>query len=372
MSTASGRVRRADTDQDFARFDVKRDVIERWEDGQRQPSGVGTFEWWYFEVRLRFGTIVVAFMDKMLTDATKGLDPTVSVRAQIGFTRHGSETTYPVKAFSASRQQCDVRIGTNRCVDGGARYRLEVVSDDINGTIELTASAPPVRIGTGHLLFENGSEDQYLGWLVAVPAGQADIKLNIGGRTIEEEGRAYHDHNWGDKPMAAAIHHWYWGRAEFGDITVIASNVTAQAAFGSQAMADIVVIDGGKIVVAGSAGAAFVASPPTPDTTTGKPLSKTWGVSVTKGAVRYVVGFRSVADLVRRCDGDAAYHRDLALCVLLVDRGGLTLPMMPVVSSYEMMWFGDADPLDAHAAFARGMFDSTRRTDDDPLSALLR
>ena len=126
MTTTTGTVRRADTDADFARFGVDRSRIQAWEDGRRENSAAGRFEWWYFEVRLRSGAIVIAFMDKMMTDATGTLAPVISIRAQLWLRPYGDEICFPPQAFSADTSKCDVRIDSSFCRDGGGGiYHLE-------------------------------------------------------------------------------------------------------------------------------------------------------------------------------------------------------------------------------------------------------
>lgn len=355
---ATGTMRRADSDPDYVRFGVDRNRIQLWEDGRREHSAPGEFEWWYFEFRLRLGALVVAFMDKMLTDATGPLLPVVSIRAQLLLIPFGEEGKFQPQDFQADASMCDVTIGTNTCQDTGAGvYRLEFQGRDVAGTIELRADVPPARIGTGHLLFENGADQQYLGWIVAVPCGAAAVDCKIGGHHIQETARGYHDHNWGDRPMSSAIHHWYWGRAEVGGFTVIFANVKAQPDYGSGEMAEVILIEGQTTIVSGSQGVTFTPSTPVPDSTTHKPFSGALTFTLDTADARFVVSLLSVWALPRTQQGDAAYHRDVAVCTLTVQRPGSVVLHGPVRTSYEMMWFGTAGAADAGSVFDRGFTD---------------
>jgi hypothetical protein len=356
MATSSGHVRRADTDPDYLRFRVNRSRIDEWEDGRRELERPGTFEWWYFEIRISSAALVIAFLDKPMTDSGGGLQPLVSVRAHMLDGLHGAERHFPAAQFSASAKRCDVTIGVNTCRDSGASvYELKFDAAGIKGTVRLEATTPPARIGTGHLLFEDGAANQYLGWIVGVPSGKAEVDCTIDGYALKGTGSGYHDHNWGDRPLGSALHHWYWGRAEVGDFTLIFANMTPQPAFGSSDMAEVVLFEGGRQITCGAQGVTFVAAPPTIDADTQIPMSRVLNIVIDTGSIRCTVTLASVWKLIRLPQGQAAYHRDLALCTMIVERDGKVQVFGPAITSFEMVWFGDADEDDAMDVFQRGL-----------------
>ena len=66
-----------------------------------------------------------------------------------------------------------------------------------------------------------------------MPQGKVSVELNISGKKEHLEGVGYHDHNWGDVAMPKLINHWYWGRAQAGDSSIVASHIFAEKAYGS-------------------------------------------------------------------------------------------------------------------------------------------
>src|ERR1700691_1107284 len=75
-----GSVRRADDDADYARLKIDRKLVARWEDGQRESTASGHFEWWYFDAHLDDGaTVVVAFYTKPTINPDTELSPLVTI-----------------------------------------------------------------------------------------------------------------------------------------------------------------------------------------------------------------------------------------------------------------------------------------------------
>ena len=367
MATGTlGKVRRADTDPDFARFGIDRNTIAVWEDGRRESGAAGRFEWWYFEARLEvLGlptlAIVIAFFVKPM-DAAHGPEaPMMSIRAHALLSGpHGMELPpVPPAEFSADAAQCDVRIGPSRCrVEANGNYVVEFEAPDVRGSLVLVPSSPAARIGTGHLLFEDGAGgDQYLGWVVAVPSAVAHIDCVVGGMRYQGTGRGYHDHNWGDAPMPRAVHHWYWGRADVGPFSINFARVTPQAAFGSAEHADLVLFENRTILACGSVGVTVSTGPASPDPGSHKPFSRDITVDFRSPGLHCVAHFKSIKSGFRKRSpsGEAAYHRDAAICTLLVTRGGEPELFGPVFTTFEMMWFGEEASPAALAVFSQGL-----------------
>jgi len=342
----AGRIRRADQDADYERFQVKRGVIEEREDGRREGFAPGSFEWWYFDFHLDDKAwIVVSFMTKPLDEPMGELQPMVAAKIRMPgepFAR-GGECTFAQVSFVAQDALCDVRVGLNHCRDvGKGRYLVEFRRGDIDAQIELDALVPPARIGTGHLLFEQGGQDQYLGWLVAVPHGNVKARYWVDGKLHESTGTGYHDHNWGNRPMTGPIDHWYWGRAVVGDFVVIAANVTPMASHGTADHTDLILVEGGRTIALGHEGVTFDASAGVVDPNTHRPVSElTRYTFIDAGGNRYVASFAWKATVFWKMVGSAAYHRFQGLFTLEVTRGGQTSILGPRPTTWELMWFGD-------------------------------
>ena len=53
------------------------------------------------------------------------------------------------------------------------------------------------------------------------------------GKTRSVSGSGYHDHNWGNVTPDTVMAGWWWGRAAVGEYTVVAADLRAAKAFGS-------------------------------------------------------------------------------------------------------------------------------------------
>src|SRR5216683_2886085 len=124
------------------------------------------------------------------------------------------------------------RIGTNRFVGDLKRYHITATIEEISVDIELTGDVPAWRPKSGHSYFGVEGREKLFAWLPAVPHGLANVRYSIGKEEYRASGSGYHDHNWGDVPMQTLMHNWYWARASVGPYTVIASYITATAAYG--------------------------------------------------------------------------------------------------------------------------------------------
>ena len=362
----SGTVRRADRTEDFDRFGVDPLSIARSEDGRRSGNGPGRFEWWYFDALLEDGAYVaVLFFTKPFAHPGPALQPAVSISIK----RPGKETvtkTLPFAAttFAASEDSCNVTIGGNTFKGDLVTYRIHATVDGLEVDAILTRDIDPLRLGTGHLLFENSTGEHYFGWLAAVPKGRVEISYRVDTDWARTTGVGYHDHNWGDIDMSHLIHNWYWGRATVGGYTVIAVQLTAQKAYGSTRRTEFVLIDkDGRYIAKGNANVAFDGTDTSPDDQSGVPVAKRLIYTFTDGPTQYVATFdRRDALLQRALDGNftpndpeasGAYLRFASLCTLeRVDAKGRT-PLGAVGTTWELMWFGSKpDPrlLDLYAA----------------------
>ena len=220
---------------DFSKLGLNMDMVQAWEDGMRTDGHRGTFEWWYFDSKLEDGTtLVIVFYTKNMFKVQSLINPMISITltSESGETLIDHVITASRDDFSASREYCDVRIGQNKFSGNLKNYRIIIDSPEIRADITLEGTVPPYRAGTGHAFFHKNNKETFFAWLNAVPQGKVNGSLTINNSTKEISGSGYHDHNWGDAPMPFLLHHWYWGRAEIGDYTVISSHMTSAKTFG--------------------------------------------------------------------------------------------------------------------------------------------
>jgi len=362
----SGTVRRADQPEDFVRFGVDPASVALFEDGRRSGDGPGRFEWWYFDALLAdHAYVAVLFFTKPFAHPGAVLDPVVSIsikppgKESVTKTAHFAATT-----FAASIDRCDVTIDANAFKGDLLTYRIHAKVEDLEVDAVLTRVIDPLRLGTGHLLFEDAADEHFFGWLAAVPKGSVKVSYRVGEIVATDvAGDGYHDHNWGDIDMSHLIHDWYWGRATVGGYTVIAVQLTAQQAYGSTRRTEFVLVDrDGRYLAKGNANVAFDGSDTSPDDKSGVPVANRLVYTFTDGPTQYVASFdRRDALLQKALDGNftpndpeasGAYLRFASLCTLeRVDAKGRTL-LGAGGTTWELMWFGSQpDPrlLDLYA-----------------------
>ena len=81
-----------------------------------------------------------------------------------------------------------------------------------------------------------------------MPHGRANVHYSIGKEEYRASGSGYHDHNWGHVPMQTLMHNWCWAPASVGPYTVIASYITATAAYGHETQTIFMLAKSGKII----------------------------------------------------------------------------------------------------------------------------
>jgi hypothetical protein len=133
--------------------------------------------------------------------------------------------------------------------------------------------------------------EKLFAWLPAVPRGLANVRYSIGKEEYRGSGSGYHDHNWGDVPMQTLMHNWYWARASVGPYTVIASYITATAAYGYETQIVYMLAKDGKIIADDDAKVSFETDRVAIDRKTGKPVADVTRYTFRDADTRYVVSF---------------------------------------------------------------------------------
>jgi hypothetical protein len=131
-----------------------------------------------------------------------------------------------------------------------------------------------------------------------VPQGAVRGILVIGGQAREVDGVGYHDHNWGDASMADLIHHWYWGRAQVGPYTVIASDIFPNARYGASPAAIFMLARDGVLIADDASKVQVSFDGIRVEQTTHTPVAGAVVYDYADGPVRYRVTFRREKDLL--------------------------------------------------------------------------
>jgi predicted secreted hydrolase len=249
--------------------------IQPFEDGLRtNPEQKGTFEWWYFDANLSDGTqFVVQFQTKNAAVPNVGLEPIVSIDLNLPDGRTiNKNAKFPAAQFSASKEQCDVRIANNRFAGDLHTYSIRATLDDVRVDVTLTGLTDPWRPKTGYTVFGD-DESAYFAWLPSVPYGNVTATYTVDGVTTTVTGNVYHDHNWGNVPMASIFNNWYWGRGSVGPYTFISSYIITEKKYGYAPIPNFMLARDGKVIADDLTKVTFTKQQIAEDQPTGKPVA---------------------------------------------------------------------------------------------------
>ncbi|MDB5874805.1 MAG: hypothetical protein JWQ07_4247 [Ramlibacter sp.] len=223
------------------------DTIVPREDGRRTVPGPENFEWWYLDGLLDDGTVIVVwFGDNWFYGSHKrAVNIELTVPGQP--TRRVRRTFDEPGSFSTSG--ADVKIGPHTFKGDLDTYHIHVDANEtggLGGDLVLRRTAPSYRPATGYM----SAGKHYFAWLAAVPEGKLTGTITVDKVTRQVTGSGYHDHNWGNVSPAALFDGWWWGRAQTGRHTVIASVLQAKPALGGHRLPILYIADDRKIEVA--------------------------------------------------------------------------------------------------------------------------
>ena len=355
------KARFASDPEDFVKLGIHPERIQTFEDAMRTRGGPGGYEWWYFDSQLNDGSsLVIVFYTKPQLDPGGELAPFASLELdRPGQSPIRIEAHVLPGAFSASGDRCYVRIGENTIRGNLHSYSVHFSHGDVTVDVRLTGKVPPWRPASGHLFF--GEHDEhFFAWLAAVPQGKASVDLNIHGEKEHLDGVGYHDHNWGDVSMAKLINHWYWGRAQAGDYSIVASYIFAEKAYGNAELPIFMLAKDGKIIADDSTKVSFHLEDEHTDLKSGKPVANVVVYEYEDGPERYrvsyhrsetivdtalidtVSGFRHFLAELARFDG--AYLRFTGSVQLERFVNGELVENVSDPGIWEMMYFGHVYP----------------------------
>ena len=224
------------------------DEVKLFEDGFRTNKGRGFFEWWYFDAHLDDGTtVVIVYMTKSITEYKGPLKPSVMITITRPDGAKLFETQkYSPKTFSASKHNCDVKIGPNWVKGDLKKYELHATIEEIEVNLTFTGIVPPWRPRDGKIFF--GNRQHHFGWVAPIPHGSVEGTLAYDNKTHEVTGSGYHDHNWGNLSLPTVQDHWYWGRTTLDEYTVLFVEQTTSKTYGSIKLPVFLLAKGNKVL----------------------------------------------------------------------------------------------------------------------------
>lgn len=314
-----------------------------WEDGLRTSAAEGSFEWWYFDCLLDDGSkLTLEFYTKPPhVSPRRPLTPFVSLSIERPQgVRIRRTATLSAGDFAAAKDRCDVRIGKNTCQGDLRRYDIHVEIDDICVDASMTTQVPAWRPATGHVFF-GAQEAEYVAWLPAVPRGSVSARLSMGGRSERLIGVGYHDHNWGNTALRKLVDHWYWGRAQVNDYTVVALMFCSHANYGKRSGATFMVAKGREIIASSVDSDGFSAEDPDVIEATGAPVHNRVHFAFEHTSSAYRVTFARQSDFLTLDFGDAgAYHRFLGEVTIERREGRGGVEAERAEAFWELLYFG--------------------------------
>ena len=239
----------ASTDQQYERLGLERDDVAIREDGTHTEGAAGTYEWWYVDLSLEDGSVVViVFYTRSPQNTSTPLKPFVTFDwTKADGTVTSAKVEIDGKEMVASTEQCDVRIGD--CTIKGDLKSYDVIfkNENIKASIKLNSALSPWRAETGYRLYGNQKED-YAAWLCAVPDAIVEAEIITKDEHVNLTGTGYHDHNWGNQPIWRMQNDWYWGRAKTDSYVVIAYNVVTAEKYGYTEFPGLMLSKNGQII----------------------------------------------------------------------------------------------------------------------------
>lgn len=190
-----------------------------------------------------------------------------------------------------------MKIGKNRFSGDLREYNIIVDDEDVKINLLLTNEVDNYRPGTGHSFFQNNKNEHFFAWLPAVPQGKVSGTLSIKGKSQEISGSGYHDHNWGDALMPKLLHHWYWGRAEIGDFTIINAHMVATPKYGSSEQDIFILFKNGKLLAEDPSYVTCSFSDIYTDEKTGKPVANKIVYDYNDGIEQYKITYMRERDI---------------------------------------------------------------------------
>lgn len=349
--------RMANQPNDYKKLNLT-ETIQPWEDGIRTDASGENYEWWYFDAHLNDGSdLVVTFYDKSMIHPTPGLKPAITIDLnRPDGTKISDELAFDPNEFSASTEGADVKIANNYFKGNLKHYSIKAKTQNIELEIESDNLVPAWRPAAGQVYFGNHDEHSFC-WLPATPRGNARIKLIVNNKTENLTGICYHDHNWGNIQMLKLMHHWYWGRANIDDYTVISSYITAEKKYNYQEFPVFMVAKGDKILTGDAKYVTYTQSDSTTDEKTKKPVHRKlcfdyddgknhlkitylWGKTILNSP--FIESLPPIKRAAAKLSGmDGAYLRFSGTVKLeVIDQSGKTLETHTNNALWEEMYFG--------------------------------
>lgn len=290
--------------------------IRQFEDGlHTDPNESGSYEWWYFDSHLDNGSkLVITFFTKDAASPKGGLAPQIAMDLDLPDGRSINKSMpFSPDLFSASKESCDVRIGSNAFRGDLHSYHITATIEELTVDVTLTGEVESWRPGTGYIYYGR-EEERYFAWLPAVPKGKVMATYSVNGESTSAEGHGYHDHNWGNVSMPSVVNNWYWGRGSAGPYTFITSHITSEKRYGYSETNPFMIAKDGKVLADDDRKVSFSKSGIHIDEQTHKPVADIHSYTYRDGDSEYTIAYHREHTILRNyfIDGVPGFKKLLA------------------------------------------------------------
>lgn len=229
------KARLMNTPEDYKKIGVKQGIIEPWEDGRRDNTRPGAFEWWYFDCILDDGTkLVITFAPKPSEQFMHDGDlPFVHMNVTLpDGTLRMERFDYSAEEAEFKKEGCDIKIGAHTLKGNLKEYFMKIEPQKGCGVdLKFTSLGQSWRPGTGYFGFGD-QDEQYFTWLCVMPKCKVAGTFTFNGETRVISGFGYHDHQWGNINHMLAWNHWIWARQNAGDYNILVFDLVTNKDFG--------------------------------------------------------------------------------------------------------------------------------------------
>ena len=188
-------------------------------------SGIGHFEWWYFDIIDVNNGCVLKIVAHLGTDPLRRkFFPQVAISIKTPANSASIIKSYSLGDLRASSDFCDVSIKNelHASIESPAESGIYHLKADLNG---FKAKFTFIRQIDGwkplgdKIKVKQGRKSGAFGWIIPVPKARVVGEFVFENKKFKlEEALGYHDHNYWEVGTAKklfmdeVVRHWYWGR----------------------------------------------------------------------------------------------------------------------------------------------------------------
>jgi carotenoid 1,2-hydratase len=105
-------------------------------------------------------------------------------------------------------------------------FVVDTTHPEVSQALRVRVTLPESPLQNSDSDSDSDSETDAHGWVLVAPRVQASVHVEIAEDGIvmtsaSWNGLAYRDHNFGNRPLQADFHDWYWGRVHADDRTLV-------------------------------------------------------------------------------------------------------------------------------------------------------